>query len=270
MQMPREAGVESFFTSPPRVGTASESNTHQLNQLFQFETTPDICAKGEGYISGSFNFFDGYLGAGNLGLQPGYRFGHIDGDQYREQLQGQYGVTDRIAVGGLVPIITNSGIDTDFGDLDVYAQYKLDRYVNPKYVDLTAQGDLIFPTGNGNKFRDSGKFGFRPLLLAYKDFGQRGRGVLGTYGLIGCTIKSDPDFRMGLGATYGYEHFVGVLEFTYSQGSGDFGRPLTILSPGVVYRGFKHYELAAAIPIGLGNDSPDWGVTLKLTYVFAK
>ena len=64
--------------------TPSQTNTHQLNQLFQFETTPDMCAAGEAYVSGRFDFLK-YPGSDR---------------QFRYQLLGQYAFSDQIAAGG--------------------------------------------------------------------------------------------------------------------------------------------------------------------------
>ena len=245
--------VQPLPTEEPVDQTPSQTNTNQFNQLFQFETTPDLCAAGEGYLSGQFNYLK----------FPG------DVRQYRYQIQGQYGITDQIAAGAFIPVIHSefNGKHTDLGDVGIYGQYKFDRLVNPEIVDVTAQLDLILPTGSSTDLRDTGHFGIRPLLMAYKDFGQRGPGTLGTYGLIGFTGTTNSDFRVGLAATYEIHRLAGVLEFFDTTGN-HLGRPLVVITPGLVYRGIGPFELAAGIPLGVNNGSPHWGVTFKLTYAF--
>jgi hypothetical protein len=149
----------------------------------------------------------------------------------------------------------------------LYAQYKFDRIVNPEIIDLSAQLDVILPTGNSSQLRDTGRFGVRPLALAYKDFGRQGPGTLSAYGLIGFTLTTDSDFRMGLAAAYTMHRLSGVLEFVDTTGNR-LGRPLVSITPGLVYRVPGPLEIAAGVPLGVNNGSPHWGVTFKLTYAF--
>ncbi len=235
--------------------TPSQTNSNQLNQLFQFETTPDICAAGEAYVTGNFDFIK-YPGTTKV---------------YRYQLQGQYGITDQIAVGAFVPLISSKTRGTHFGlgDIGIYGQYKLDKIINPEVITVTGQLDVILPSGDRTELRDTGKFGVRPLILAYKDFGQRGPGDLGIYGLFGFTITTNSDVRFDLAATYQINDLVGVVEFD-SQAGDKQGRPLVQFTPGLVYRGIGPWEIAVGVPIGVNSGTPDWSLNVKLTYAFQK
>jgi hypothetical protein len=250
---PASLGQQPFVVEKEPDLTPSQTNTNQLNQLFISETTPDICAAGEEYVTGSFTFL---------------RFRGQD-REYRYQLQGQYGFTDQIAAGAYVPGITAKQISTDsgLGDITVYAQYKLDQFINPEIVDMTAQVDMVLPTGNRTELRDTGKFGVRPLILAYKDFGQRGPGILGAYGSFGFTLTTNSDVRLALAATYQLDRLTGILEF-YDQTGSHQGGPQVELTPGFAYKGVSPWEFSVGVPIGLNKGSPDWGVVCKLTYVF--
>jgi hypothetical protein len=240
-------------TEQPADQTPSQTNTNQFNQLFQFETTPDVCAAGEGYLSGQFSYFK-FPGAVR---------------EYRYQIQGQYGLTDQVSVGAYIPVIHADfdGKHTGLGDIGIYGQYKFDQLINPEIVDVTVQADLILPTGKTNQLRDTGNFGVRPLALIYKDFGQQGPGTLGAYGLIGFTATKESDFRLGLAATYEIQRLAAVMEFFDTTGNR-LGRPLVSITPGLVYRGLGPLELAAGVPLGVNNGSPHWGITFKLTYAF--
>ena len=181
-------------------------------------------------------------------------------------------MTDQIAVGGYVPGIINKGTgyyagvsNGGTGDVVVYAQYKVDKLIDPRLFSLTGHVSVELPTGDQDQSRDRDKFGVRPLALAYKDFGRVGPGRLGAYGLLGFTITDDAHVRWGLAATYECERCVGVLELTGNDGSDHYGN-VALFTPGLVYRGFHQFELAVGIPIGLTNDSPDVGVTAKVTY----
>jgi hypothetical protein len=253
---PASLGQQPFPAAVPEDLTPSQTNTNQLNQLFEFETTPDICAAGEAYVTADFNFLK----------FPGSE------KQYRYQLQGQYAFTDQIAVGGFVPGITTADLlnhtYTGLGDITLYGQYKLDQFINPEVVNLTVQLDMILPTGDVTQMRDTGKFGVRPLLLAYKDFGQHGPGYFGVYGLIGFTVTTNSDFRIGAAATYQINDWVGIFEF-YDQ-DGIHGHPEVLLTPGITYRGLSQWELSVGVPVGVTTGTPDWGIIAKVTYVFAK
>ena len=250
---PASLGQQPFPTTSEPNLTPSQTNTNQLNQLFQFETTPDICAAGEAYVTANFDYLK----------FPGTT------KEYRYQIQGQYGITDHFAVGGFVPGVTAKGNTTDsgLGDIGLYGQYKLDSVINPETIDLTAQLDVILPTGNRTELRDTGKFGVRPLILAYKDFGQHGPGDLGFYGVVGFTITTDSDFRVGVAATYQINDFVGIFEF-FDQTGTNQGRPLVQVTPGVSYRGLVPWEISIGVPIGINSGDPDWGIIFKLTYAF--
>jgi hypothetical protein len=193
---------------------------------------------------------------------------------YRYQLEGQYGFTDQIAAGAFVPILNTRVVSgsthrttTGVGDIGFYAQYKLDQIINPEIVDVTAQLDVILPTGDRSDLRDTGKFGIRPLILAYKDFGQHGPGDLGLYGLFGFTLTTNSDVRVGLAATYQYHDLVGIFEF-FDQAGDNQGRPLVQVTPGLAYRGLSPWEIAIGVPVGINSGTPDWGIIFKLTYVF--
>jgi hypothetical protein len=233
--------------------TPSQTNNNQLNQLFQFETTPDICAAGEGYATFNFDFVK-YPGNSKV---------------YRYQLAGQYGITDQIAVGAIVPLISSRTTGTHFGlgDIDIYGQYKLDKIINPEIINVTAQLDVILPTGDRTQLRDTGKFGVRPLILIYKDFGQRGPGDFGVYSLLGFTLTTNTDVRFDIAATYQINDVVGVFEFD-SQAGDKQGRPLIQFTPGLVFRGLAPWEIAIGAPIGVNSGTPDWSLNFKLTYAF--
>ena len=251
--VPPSLGQQPFVTEQELDLTPSQTNTNQLNQLLTFETTPDICAAGEGYLAVDFSFLK----------FPGQT------KEYRYQLQGQYGFTDQIAGGAFVPGITselgttNSGL----GDITLYAQYKFDKFVSPEIINLTAQLDLVLPTGNRSELRDTGKFGVRPIILAYKDFGQHGPGILGAYASFGFTLTTNSDVRVAIGGTYQIDRLAAILEF-YDQTGSHQGGPQVLITPGLSYRGFSPWELSVGVPLGLNNGSPDWGIIAKLTYVF--
>ena len=177
-------------------------------------------------------------------------------------------------MGALLPYVHDdflgdlAGLHTDgVGDVTLYGQYKCDQLIDPKLFSLTGQVSVILPTSDGNRTLDPDRFGVRPTALAYKDFGSVGPGRLGAYGELGVTLSDDADARYGIAASYELSHFVGVLELTGIAGSNYYGSYAQI-APGVVYRGPNGFEFALGIPVGIGSDAPDWGVTAKITYGF--
>ena len=254
--LPPSLGQQPFPTAVNEADqTPSQTNTNQLNQLFQFETTPDMCAEGEAYVTANFDFVK-YPGNSKV---------------YRYQIQGQYGITDQVAVGAYLPLISSKTKGTHFGlgDVGLYGQYKFDRIINPQIINVTGQLDIILPTGDHSVLRDTGKFGVRPLLLLYKDLGLCGPGDLGFYGLLGFTLTTNTDVRCDLAMTYQINDLVGVAEFDAQAGDKQ-GRPLIQFTPGLIYRGLAPWEIGIGVPIGVNSGTPDWSLNFKLTYAFQK
>ena len=249
---PASLGQQPLPTEQAIDQTPSQTNTNQVNQLFLFETTPNVCAAGEGYVSGQVLYLNRFPTAGQ---------------QFRFQVQGQYGVTDQWAVGGYLPGVVNEFADDGVGDLGLYAQYKFDRFINPEVVDVTGQVDVVLPTGNSGHFAGTGKFGVRPQGLVYKDFGRQGPGTLGLYGMLGFTVTTHSDLRLGVAATYEVGRLAAVAEL---QQTGDNiqGQRLATFTPGLIYRGIAPLEFAVGVPIGIDQRTPDVGVVFKLTYAF--
>lgn len=230
----------------------SQFSSTQLNQLFLFENTPNKSAAGEGYVSGHFSFMD---------------FPHrISTERY--EVQGEYAFSDQFAVGGIIPIIHNNipgNSSTGFGDITPYIQAKLDSVIPHDIADVSFQFDVVLPTGDKGDRRDFGRFGVRPWIQAYKDFGAVGPGHFGAYGEMGFTLIDHSDFRWGLAAQYEYEKAVyGILEF-YNQTGGYLGRPLVNLTPGVVIRPGP-FEFGIGLPFGLNDGSPRWGIVVRATW----
>ena len=239
----------------PLQSTASELGSNQLDQLFSFETTPDKNAKNEGYVTAEFSFLK----------FPGSR------RQFRETVQGEYGITDQWAAGAFIPVGTTElgHTHTGVGDITFFGQYKFDKLINPDVVNVTAQLDVVLPTGNRTDGLDTGKFGVRPLILAYKDFGPIGDGELGAYGVFGGTITTDSDLRAGVAVTYEINRIAGIVE-VFDQTGGFNGKPLLTVTPGFSFRQIDPLELVVGFPLGVTENSPHWGITVKLTYAFGK
>jgi hypothetical protein len=252
------AGLLGWASPAKAQVSTSQTTSNQLNQLILFETTPNKSATGEGYVDASFRYFS---------------FGHDQDnlDDFQFGAQGQYSFTDQLAVGGLWSFEHQStddlGDHTGINDLIAYGQYKLDQIVPHDAVDLTAQLDLVFPTGKASEGRGLGHFAVRPWILAYKAW-TVGPGELGVYGELGVTITTHSDVRIGLAATYEWQKIVGILEF--DDIAGDKRAPSVIFSPGVAYRGIKPLEFLLGIPIGMNDSSPDVGVMIKALWAFQK
>jgi hypothetical protein len=248
------------LASPARAQVStSQTTSNQLNQLILFETTPNKSATGEGYVDASFQYF-------------GFGDKLDNADTFTFGAQGQYSFTDQLAVGALWSFehqsTDHTGDHNGVNDIVVYGQYKLDQLVPHEAVDLTAQLDLVFPTGKASEARGLGHFGVRPWILAYKDW-TVGPGILGVYGSLGVTLTTNVDVHMGAAVTYDWQKIVGILEFDDIAGD-KHGAPLVTFSPGVAYHGLKSLEFLLGVPIGLNDASPDVGLTLKALWAFQK
>lgn len=238
----------NFFSpdSEPGVAMSQFDDSSQLNQLFLFETTNNKLAKGEGYATLSLDYakFPGQF------------------DEYRYQFQTEYALTNRFALGGFIPVISTheASPNVGFGDIVVYGQYKLDQLIAHDSLDLTAQVDLVFPTGDRNQLRDTGRVGVRPLLQAFKDFGRVGPGHVGAYGELGCTFSDYTDIRCGLAGSYEVNRYVAILEFYEQAGRGP---AFITITPGVSIPTGSPLEISVGSPVGLNHGSPDWSIVFK-------
>ena len=251
------AGLALIASAAPAHAQVSTSQTtsNQLNQLLMTPTTNNKSSAGEWYAT----LFFRYLSFQN------------DFDQFHYQAQGQYSFTDQLAAGLWIPVEHNNFGDshTGFGDVTFYGQYKLDQLISHDVVDLTAEADVVLPTGTFSEGLESGRFGFRPKVLAYKEFDNVGPGNIGVYADIGFTITTHSDFRMDLAATYEWQKIVGILEF-YDQAGDKMGSPQVYFTPGAAYRGLGPWEFALGVPIGMNDASADVGVSVKATYAFQR
>lgn len=237
----------------PTDTTASQMGSNQLDQLFSFETAPNKSDAREGYLTAEFSF------AKYAGLRK----------EFRETLQGEYGITDQIAAGAFIPVVATARANTHagLGDVTLFGQYKFDKIIDPAVVNVTAQLDVVLPTGDRGEDRDTGRLGVRPLLLVYKDFGRYHGGEVGAYGVFGGTISSSSDIRTGAAITYEVNRVSAIVEL-FDQTGQNVGKPLLTVTPGFSFRQIDPWELVVGFPLGLNQNSPHWGVTVKLTYAF--
>ena len=128
---------------------------------------------------------------------------------------------------------------------------------------------MVLPTGSRSEGIDTGKFGVRPLILAYKDFGPLGDGELGAYGVFGGTITTNSDLRAGAAVTYEINRIAAIVE-VFDQTGDRGGKPLLTITPGFSFRQIDPLELVVGFPLGATENSPHWGVIVKLTYAFGK
>lgn len=230
--------------------SASQNGSEQLNSLLTL-STPDKNDKGEFYATGYFNFT-------RIPNVKEYNFG----------VDGEYGITDQLAVGANIPIssidVENGNSHTGFGDISVFAQLNLDSFLEIKQMDktnITAQLAISFPTGSERDGLGLGHVDFGPSLLAYHDFGHYGAGDVGGYGDAGFDLSTQSAAHLGFAATYEQRRISALLEWLITSRGGNSN---IFITPGIVYRGFENFELALGFPIAWRSDQ--WGVTLKATY----
>lgn len=226
----------------------------QLNQLILLDNTPNRNDAGQFYATGEFQYL-------RTNIEQTYTF----------DVRGEYGITNMISVGGEIPVIHNDpsgGIDgdshTDIGDITLNGQFSLDKILglkHPEKLNVTGEFDVGLPTGSHDDGTGTSHLLIRPELLAYRDFGRIGEMDFSGYGLLGFDISTSSGMRLGFAGAFDVNHFTVLLEYLLLV---DSGGNTAFVSPGVVFRGFKNWELAFGVPINLGMDQ--WGVDFKATF----
>ena len=187
-------------------------------------------------------------------------------DEKEWELEGElkYGLTDRLQLSGEVPLVyvDPDGGDSHFGvgDLTLAANY---NFIQEDRWAVAVRSAFVLPTGASSRDLGGGEFVWEPSLLGYAKVGA---GEI--YAGIGEQLGDDNDhFIYTVAGVYPFRPLVGVLELDGSTGGGEdtlYLVPGAYMHPG----GEEKMQLGVGVPIGLTNDSDDWGVIAKFIFEF--
>lgn len=193
----------------------------------------------------------------------GDHFGERDKQTTTFSVEVEYGVTDDFTVGIEAPYVflNTSENDADgLGDMEVALQHSLYR---DDQTLATASLEIGFATGEADEELGEGKTELEPTLLVAREYGQ----AQYYFGIGG-------EFANGEKGTLTYQvaaaHQCGVvtpiLELT---GSVSEIKSKAYVTPGLSFECEKtDIVWMVGVPIGLTNDSSDWGVVLQAMFEF--
>jgi hypothetical protein len=239
------AGTPPCLAQTHEAAHEEESSEQLINELFVGENVY-VQSKGEwvGVVAGSFA---------------------RNSDEKEWELEGElkYGLTDRFQLSGEIPLVfvDPDGEDSHFGvgDLTLAANY---NFIQEENWAVAVRSAFLIPTGASSRDLGGGEFVWEPSLLGYV---RVGRGEI--YGGIGEQFGDDNEHFIYTAAAAWpvLPHTVGVLELDGSTGDG---ADTLYLVPGAYIHPAEATQLGVGVPIGLSDDSDDWGVIAKVIYEF--
>ncbi len=181
-------------------------------------------------------------------------------------LEFEYGLTDSFQVSleipyGLIDAKEVGESDVDgIGDIGAGAMW---NFLNEAGFVVSAAVEVNFPTGDENDELGEGEAEVEPMLLAVIVFDW-----WELYGGIGGEFTDDEDaltYSAGVAATIG--PVVGLLEFAGVTGTEE-AEEVQYIAPGLAASILGDTEFEIGVPIGLNNDSADWGLTCRVVWEF--
>lgn len=177
----------------------------------------------------------------------------------------EYGITDTIQVGVEVPYRFIDGKDgeADEDGLRDVAVSLLWNFLNDDGLVLSAMGEAGFTNGDEDKELGEENAEYEAMLLAAMRIGEAE-----LYGGAGGEFTDDDEvfvYSAGLAVPIGQA--VGLLEVSATDGS-ETEEDEAYFAPGVVVEVMDDVEALIGVPIGLNDDSADWGLTFRLTVEF--
>ena len=177
-----------------------------------------------------------------------------------------YGIADRVGAELSVPLAYHSGENTDYGIGDVS--------VSLKYLVVKPAGNLpavvvelesAFPTGSKSRELGEGAFELTPFVALLKQFGAFT--LQGNFGW-SKQVSGEKQDRF----VYNWALALATCErkvHLLAEINGDWGRDQrTSFSPGIKYNFTDEIFVGVAAPIGLSQNTPDWGIVTQFQIGF--
>jgi len=210
-----------------------------------------------------------------------------EGDTNTVLLGVEYGITDRLqveaawAVWNQVKAVEDDERDhTGSGDVEFGVKYAFEEDERTG-VRVAIGFDVTIPQGDVDKDLGEGFWVYEPYIVISKNFGASTNLTVNlAYGFLDRDAypdeidEAEPDadeIEVNVGLVHAFTPaWRGTLELSLetNEQSSKGDETATYLVPGFVYKGIEGVEIGAGIPVGLTNDSGDWGVIGMLSLEF--
>ena len=141
--------------------------------------------------------------------------------------------------------------------------------------------DIIVPLGDVNNDLGEGFWVYEPFLAVSKDFGESTNLTVSlSYGFldrdeypedIDDAEPEADEIEVNVGLVHAFAPaWRGTLEVNLetNEQSSKGDETVAYLAPGLIYKGMPEVEIGLAVPVGLTDDSADWGVIGMLSIEF--
>ncbi len=210
-----------------------------------------------------------------------------EGDTHSALIGLEYGITDSLEIEAAwvawrqVKAVEDDESDrSGNGDMEVGIKYAFDE--NEETGVRVAVGfDVIVPLGDVNKDLGEGFWVYEPFLAVSKDFSESTNLTINlSYGFLDRDEYPDDideaepevdEIEVKVGLVHAFAPaWRGTLEVNLetNEQSSKGDETIAYLAPGFIYKGMPEVEIGLAVPVGLTDDSADWGVIGMLSIEF--
>jgi hypothetical protein len=210
-----------------------------------------------------------------------------EGDTNTALIGLEYGITDSLQIEAAwvawrqVKAVEDDESDrSGHGDMEVGIKYTFDEN-EATGVRVAVGFDVIVPLGDVNNDLGEGFWVYEPFLVVSKEFGESTNLTNNlSYGFLDRDEYPDDideaepeadEIELNVGLVHVFAPawrgtLEAILETNEQSSKGD--ETIAYLSPGFIYKGMQEVEMGLAMPVGLTNDSADWGFIGMLSVEF--
>jgi hypothetical protein len=223
---------------------------------------------------------------GELQLTFTSRFGRRDGHSMFQTPSLEYGITDRWQMevewdGHRHRVETGEVATRGVGDMSIGTQYSFMNMAGSKFHSA-AGVEVVLPLANIEKELTEGFVEYEPYFIVARDFPKLNRMQL--FSQIGLGLvqrvrhRADLDedepaaheFNLSAGMFVPFRKavFTGEYEFSTNRWNNRGQEREMSVTPGVVFKLPRNWEIGLGAPIGLTHDADKLGIVFKLIYEF--
>lgn len=147
---------------------------------------------------------------------------------------------------------------TGLADLEVGLMFGVFR--DPQRLAVSAGVEVVLPTGHERIVADRGGVEVEPFLIVGRALG-RGEIQVG----ISSGVEEPASLRYDLATVYPIGSWRAVLEVNGEAGPG---RPVLLVTPGLLFKPGRGFEIGVAVPLGMTTVTSAAAVVVKVTSVF--
>jgi hypothetical protein len=212
-------------------------------------------------------------------------------DQWQWVMESEYGLSEWLQINLEVPFLSVHKVTIEdgeathldkagIGDVETGIRVRLIEEDDQWWQSTVSVGfGLSWPTGQWGRDLGTDGYGWEVDLLFSKTTDKWAYHLSGGFGMTddareqGESEKSDiEEFGVGGALVYGATDSLDIICELFSEfereksGTSVSHETVLYVVPGVGYKLFKDFEMGLGVPIGLTNESHDWGIIANIQY----